>query len=240
MDKHHCKFKCIVNRTFACIVCNALHHCGPGKCEHLFYNVDQTRVCSMTGLCFSQKQGDKFDSVRDQADPVYHPRVKRDQQVNNRELNTEYASGVVDAMRAVVPLSQSQRDALVHKIVTLWKEYVKIEKLRNEYTQRKNKRCFVVAIVMALKKGMCNDTNQFIVHPHPDLPVKSLNKKRNYQKFNVTDIRDGQNLIKKRFKGVKVSDHLCISLENVEESATVAKIEFQQVEPYKKRRFECI
>jgi len=212
MEAHHCKFKCVVNRTFACVICKALHHCGPGRCEHLFYNVDQTRVCSMTGLCFSQKQEDKFDSARERFEPEYRPAVKRDQQVNNRELPAKYVTAIVESMLTVVPLTEAQSADLVSQIVKLWREYVNIERMRNEYTQRKNKRCFVVAIVMALKRGMCNDNDSFIVVPHPHLEVRSLNKKRNYSLFNVTDIRDGQNLIKKRFKGIDLADDLVVRL----------------------------
>mmetsp|Transcript_20407 Transcript_20407/g.65158 ORF Transcript_20407/g.65158 Transcript_20407/m.65158 type:complete len:266 (-) Transcript_20407:116-913(-) len=43
-----------------CAICGERHECSLETCEHLFFNGDCTRVCSLTGLCYDQRTCDAY------------------------------------------------------------------------------------------------------------------------------------------------------------------------------------
>jgi hypothetical protein len=88
--------------------------------------------------------------------------------------------------------------------MNLWTYFVTNINKKKEYVHRKDKRCFVVAIVMSLRKGIMTDGENFIIRPHDHIASDKLNKKSEYEEFSVSDIRYGQTLIKRVFNGVRV------------------------------------
>lgn len=202
-----CSFKPVRNRTllFACTVCDALHACGDTKCENLFYNSDFTQVCSITGICFNQRICDTFATTQkivSGKDPVYFKRVKRDQQIKNKVLDRKQVAKIIKCASVIVHLNDMQHTVLCAKILDLWTQFVNSITIKREYVHRKDKRCFVVAIIMSLKEGIMTDDQNFIVSPHTHIKSEKLNKKSDYTEFCVSDIRYGQTLIKRVFNGL--------------------------------------
>lgn len=213
-----CVFKPVKGRPliFICPACRKVHRCGDGTCDSLFYNGDFTQVCSLTGLCFNQRMCDTYatshEISRGRPDTVYVPRTKRDQQIQNRVLTRLQVAKVVNCASAIVHLTKSQEVALCSDIIMLWSLFVSNITDKGGYIRRKDKRCFVVAVVMSLRDGIMTDGDAFIVKPHPSLSTEKLNKKSVYAEFNVTDIRYGQTLIKRAFSGIGISSSNSISL----------------------------
>lgn len=57
---------------------------------------------------------------------------------------------------------------------------------------------------MSLNVGICSNNGQFIIHKHPHIEVKKINKKSKYKTFKVSDIRCGSNLIEKVFYDTEI------------------------------------
>jgi len=206
---HICNFKpidatCV---SFICFECKQKHACGRNNCDSLFYNSDHTHVCTVTGMCFEQRLCDTFvDATRafPLDDQVYIKKTKRDQQIKNKVLDRKHITKIVDCASRIIELTVEQNEQLCIEIMTLWSQFIVHISKKNQYVHRKDKRCFVVAIAMSLESGIKNNMGQFIVAPHKMVKREKLNKKSKYDEFDVSDIRYGQNLIKKVFKGVSI------------------------------------
>lgn len=206
---HICNFKPVREHAnlFVCMGCKTVHKCGEGACENLQYNSDYTKVCTLTGLCFEQRICDAFiDTKRpiDGDDPIYVKRVKRDQQIKNKMLERQQVMKIIECASPIVHIEKSKHEKLCSKIMNLWDYFVDHITDKKEYVHRKDKRCFVVAIVMSLKKGIMTDDEKFIVMPHAGIKSEKLNKKSEYSEFCVSDIRYGQTLIKRIFNGASI------------------------------------
>lgn len=187
--------------VYVCTACGVTHECGAYVCDHTLYNSDQTKVCSLTGVCFTQKLCDKFSSpmaALNEAEPVYAQRHKRDQQIRNRYINVEMVEELVNAL--VLEQSVAVRAQLCSQIVYMWQEYIDKVKHGGRYTHRKDKRCFVVAIIQSLRAGFKLSNGTYIIAPHPGIKTVKLNKKNNYLSFKVTDVRYGLKMIRAVFK----------------------------------------
>lgn len=213
--EHTCNYQLKANNMFICEECGNSHQCGSEECEYLFYNRDHTQVCGLTGLCFHQRICETYvDSNGGLSgdDPVYLKKIKRDQQIKNRSMDYVYVMSLLNSIREIVLLSDSEINKLCSQIVELWQVFVMCTKDKNKYTHRKDKRCFVIAIAMSLTAGICSNIGQFIVHKHPNIEVKKLNKKSKYSTFKVSDIRGGSNLIEKVFYNVHINDNKTINI----------------------------
>ena len=211
---HFCTYKPVRNKPllFMCVECEDVHKCGEADCENLHYNSDYTHVCSLTGLCFEQRICETFvDSSKPMngAEPIYVKRQKRDQQIKNKSLDRNQVVEIVECAREIVTLTPPQINMLCNKIMDLWSQFVssmdKVDdpekKREKRYVHRKDKRCFVIAIIMSLKNGIMIEDDKFVVIPHDNITFAKLNKKSEYPEFEVSDIRYGQTLIKRAFNG---------------------------------------
>jgi hypothetical protein len=217
MDHHVCSYQLKSNDFFVCSEenCQNTHQCGADECEYLFYNRDQTQVCGITGLCFNQRVCETFvDSHRgiQGDDPIYIKRLKRDQQIKNRSLEYGYTMKLLKSISNIVSLDDKEIASLCSQILSLWQFFVMCTKEKNNYTHRKDKRCFVIAIAMSLNTGICSNLGQYIVHKHPTIHVNKLNKKSKYDTFKVSDIRGGTNLIINVFKNVTIDTSKTIAI----------------------------
>jgi len=181
-----CDFEEKRRDVYQCTTCYKIHKCGINDCEHLFYNRDFISVCKLTGKCFNQQICEPFDDCRTNQDPVFRLKVKRDQQIKNRSLNYDTIFILVNSVRNIVILSQIQTRCLCNQILELWYEFIQCTKDKETYTHRKDKRCFVISIVMSLNVGICTNNGQFIIHKHPHINVKKINKKSKYKSFKVS------------------------------------------------------
>lgn len=184
---------------FQCSTCACTHQCGSDVCQSIFYNSDHTKVCSLTGLCFEQRLCDQnagmAGGISNSIDTEYHHRVKRNHQVKNKSLRVSEIAMMIGSMDFLSDLSRKQRTALIDDIRTLWDEFIDEANKRSVYIHRKDSRCFLAAVTFGLSKGI-SSTKGFVVHPHGNLVVRKLNKKKDYKTFKISDIRHGQKLIK--------------------------------------------
>lgn len=211
-SEHICKFKPIRDKPmmFMCLDCKKIHQCGEATCKYLHYNSDYTNVCTLTGLCFEQRICETFidtSKPMNGEDPIYVKRPKRDQQIKNKYLDRNQILKIVKCASSIVELTPPQIEMLCSKIMDLWTQFVvSMDKMESKngvkkYVHRKDKRCFVVAIVMSLEHGIMIDGDKFVVNPHKNIKCAKLNKKSEYPEFEVSDIRYGQTLIKRTFNG---------------------------------------
>lgn len=217
--QHVCDFKLADRKSpsmlFTCSHCDNTHSCGRDECDSLFYNSDHTRVCTITGMCFEQRMCEAFvDPSRAyiNEDPVYFKRTKRDQQIKNKVLDRIHTMKIIGCAAQIIELTEAQNEKLCAKIMTLWSEFVVQISSKKQYVHRKDKRCFVVAIAMSLENGIKNNLGCFVVSPHKLIKREKLNKKSKYDEFDVSDIRYGQNLIKKVFKGVVLDTGITVCI----------------------------
>lgn len=217
MQHHVCTFKLKSNDFYVCgdENCPNTHQCGADKCEFLFYNRDQTQVCGITGLCFNQRLCETYiDSQKgiQGDDPIYIKKLKRDQQIKNRSLEYSYVVNLLRSIAPIVILTDDEVNSLSIQILELWQVFVVCTKEKNNYTHRKDKRCFVIAIAMSLNTGICSNVGQYIINKHPGITINKLNKKSKYKTFKVSDIRGGTNLIINVFKDVMIDPNKTIDL----------------------------
>lgn len=213
MSDHICRFKrSHGGDIFKCVECGLKHVCGVSHCEYLYYNKDQTQVCSLTGRCFQQRMCDTFSDFSkglDNGDPVYLKRVKRDQQLKNRSISVDYILKLLDSLEAY-KADMNKRSKLASSIIALWSEYVQTTKILKKYTHRNDKRSFVVSIVKYMEDGIVSNNGDYIVFPHKDFRSKKLNKKSRYTDFKVSDVRKGFNLLKSVFVNKEVKNPILI------------------------------
>ena len=219
--EHFCNYKPVRDKPmlFMCLECKDVHQCGELQCDSLFYNSDYTHVCTKTGLCFEQRICETFiDSSKPMNgdDPIYIKRPKRDQQIKNKFLDRAQILRIVNCASSIVELTPDQINILCSKIMSLWDQFVccmdTIKGPRKKYVHRKDKRCFVVAIVMSLEHGIMIEGDKFVVTPHKDIKCAKLNKKSEYPEFEVSDIRYGQTLIKKAFNGTEFDSRYSVCI----------------------------
>lgn len=216
MSDHKCKLIEIGKNIFSCSTCGYVHHCGPYLCDNIIFNADQTKVCKITGICFDQKLCESMSDVNtclSNVEPTYEKKIKKDQQVKNRSLNTESINYYIRSVIEKGTITISQKIKLIHSILKLWDAFVNIVKVNNIYTHRKDKRCFVISLLYSLKTGFKLPTGEYIVMPSPNVVLAKINKKNNYRMFRVTDIRYGQKLIRKVFSMRSIRSPLpCIDI----------------------------
>jgi hypothetical protein len=184
-------------------------------CDSLFYNSDFTQVCSLTGLCFNQRICEAYATTQNiiaGEDPVFIKKIKRDQQIKNKVLDRKQVNDIIKCASIIVSFDDIQNGILCRKIMELWSKFVEHITSKQEYVHRKDKRCFVVAIIMSLKEGIMTDDEQFIVSPHGHMKIEKLNKKSSYTHFYVSDIRYGQTLIKRVFSGMVMDPYQSVSI----------------------------
>jgi hypothetical protein len=213
MNTHQCIFKHEKRKdAYVCSVCNLIHNCGIEKCDSLAYNKEQTQVCTKTGRCFEQRLCDDyvdFSCSLDVSDPIYTMRVKRDQQIKNKNMNVNFILKLLESLE-VLKQHPRKQNTLAGQIVKLWKEFVEINTLKGNYTHRADKRSFVVCIIKYMQEGLLTNKGTYIVYPHKDFDMKKLNRKSKYKDFKVSDIRKGYNLIKKTFADVEIQNPVII------------------------------
>ena len=150
-------------------------------------------------MCFEQRLCDTFiDSSRgvfNIVDQPYSHKVKRNQQVKNSSLDIAFVSDLLNEIDYFELMDYNLRVRLISDIMGLWDIFVNLSGERSTYIHRKDKRCFVVAIMFAIPTGL-SCLGGVVVCRHPFVKIKRLNKKRDYKAFKVSDIRDGQKMIK--------------------------------------------
>lgn len=215
-----CRFKPTMKRkdVFVCVSCKDVHFCGVDKCEHLFYNSDHLRVCKITGLCYNQRLCEMYvdtSSAFSNSDPTFLKKQKRPQQIKNKVLKVNEANSIIQCAAAIIGLSRVECERLSDQILKLWRAFVDQISMKRFYVHRKDKKSFVIAIVMSLRNGIFNDKGNAIVKPHDQIQAVRLNKKSTYRNFQVSGIRHGQNLIKRVFAGVDVSVEAAIDISEI-------------------------
>lgn len=202
-DDHECDFVIVKGTLYRCRTCHKKHECGLERCERLFFNSDYTTVCKLTGRCFQQRHYDAFidndKGLTNMEVPMYHPRIKRDQQVKNRSMDHGFISELISKMDSNQVVSEKQMSQITSKIIRLWGEFIRCAAENNIYIHRKDSRCFVVAIMFSLHSGICSPAG-YVVKRHPEFELYNLNKKKSYGCFKVSDIRYGQKLITNVFR----------------------------------------
>lgn len=204
---HICNFMIVQSTidTYVCVECGLVHQCGRDYCDSLMYNSEYTNVCMLTGLCFEQRMcASSLDDVN-----IFVKKIKRDQQIKNKILDHGTVLQIIECAASIIDLTPKQNSNLCTKIIQLWSDFV-LHISGQHYVHRKDKRCFVVAIAMSLVSGIKNNIGVSIVLPHTHIKRIKLNKKSKYDEFDVSDIRYGQNLIKRVFKGVHISPNLAV------------------------------
>lgn len=202
----------IDSNIFKCKNCNYIHECGSEKCDKIFYNADQTQVCSVTGLCFHQRVCDIFASNLNSCDdPTYEHPIKKNQCLSNRTMSPAFVCDIIDALD-VLKNNTTAKNIFCTQIINLWNEYIESINETNKYTHRKDKRCFVVAIIKSMKTGIFVNDNDIVVHKHEKFESKKLNKKSQYKHFRVSDIRDGFNMIKTGFQNKQIKNTINLRL----------------------------
>ncbi len=211
---HQCDFVIVKGFKYMCRICQAEHICGQDTCDHLFFNSDYTSVCSLTGRCFQQRHCDAIiDTEKGLTNtdvPSYQPRGKRDQQVKNRSMDHSFIAKLISRMELNTNLTSNRMANTSNKIINLWMEFIKCAIQKNIYIHRKDRRCFVVAIMFSLHSGICSPAG-YVVKRHPEFELFKLNKKKSYGCFKVSDIRYGQKLIMKVFQTHRPSNVLDIN-----------------------------
>jgi hypothetical protein len=91
-------------------------------------------------------------------------------------------------------------------VCSLWKRFVDLSKTLRLYTHRKDRRCFVVALLFSLPTGL-TAPGGVIVEAHDWLVLPNLNKKKKYSAFCVSDIRHGQKMIMRTFSAPRAVPH---------------------------------
>lgn len=216
-NEHKCTYIHKKGDVYECSSCMNQHICTTDTCEYLFYNTDCTRVCYITGLCFNQHVCDTYvdaTSPLQNEDNIYIKKIKRDQQIKNRSLTASYVFTLLKSLSKIVLLSDREMSSLTYQIIELWKEFVMCTQEKQNYTYRKDKRCFIIAIAVSLNRGLVTNTGQQIVRRHKSIIIKKLNKKSKYEKFKVADIRCGTNLITKIFKDIFIDESKTIDINN--------------------------
>ena len=228
---HACKYKPVRDKPmlYMCLECKNIHKCGVVDCENLHYNSDYTRVCTLTGLCFEQRICETFvDATKPMNgdDPIYIKRPKRDQQIKNKHLDRNQIIRIVECASSIVELTPLQINVLCAKIMDLWTQFVNCmntpnpnKKATKSYVHRKDKRCFVIAIIMSLEDGIMIEGDKFVVTPHEGIKCAKLNKKSEYPEFEVSDIRYGQTLIKRVFNGTDFDSRYSVYIHSLSSPA---------------------
>lgn len=209
---HKCSFQRKRGDIFECEICHQVHECGSDKCVHLFYNADHTQVCALTGLCYEQRMCETIidmsrGGIANVGSQAYYHRAKRNQQVKNSTLGSNFTVKLLHHMDFYRAMSDRDKTNLLNKIMQLWKEFISRAKTKGIYIHRKDRRCFVVAIMFGIQAGIAC-TCGFVVYPHSEIKIPKINKKKTYTQFNVSDVRGGQRLIKKVFDGHRVVNPL--------------------------------
>jgi len=193
--------------SFKCSICHDIHLCGPGICDSTAYNTDYTNICTKTGLCFEQKVCDSMvdtnRGVTNTLDQKYFHKIKRDQQIKNSILDRCFVDSLFSELNFYRKLNPNKRIDLLNQILALWKEFIVEANRKNIYVHRKDKRCFLVAIMFGMRTGISCSTG-YVVFPHDEIELNKLNKKKNYRKFFVSDVRLGCKLIMGIFKNHEV------------------------------------
>lgn len=218
ISEHICNYKPVKTNlnTFICIECTNIHQCGRDECDSLIYNSDHIRVCLITGMCFERRLCESYvDDSRafTDNDPKFTKKTKRDQQIKNKILDRACVLKIIKCVADLMELDEKRNEMLCSKVLTLWVNFVANISKRKQYIHRKDKRCFVVAIVMSLVNGIKNNNDEFIVLPHDNIKRIKLNKKTKYNEFDVSDIRYGQNLIKDGFRGMKINPSAVVCIQ---------------------------
>lgn len=199
--------------VFKCTVCDNIHVCGQGVCDHTAYNTDYTNMCTLTGMCFEQRMCDNIidtnRGITNTLDQKYFHRVKRDQQIKNSIIEREFVHGMFDELDFYRQLVPNKRIELLNKVLILWRTFVDQAQKKGVYVHRKDKRCFVVAIMFGITTGI-SCSNGYIVEPHSHIKLGKLNKKKHYDKFRVSDIRQGQKLIMCMFDNCEIREPIKI------------------------------
>ncbi|GBG29581.1 Hypothetical Protein FCC1311_058022 [Hondaea fermentalgiana] len=175
-------------------------------CEFLAYNRDFTSVCTLTGLCHgpmlcSRVAGVGGTNLQSDVD-TYEPRLKQCQQVRNSTMRLDFLrplvfdSGIIEAP----VLSDEAKRALMYQLADLWGVFVAAMHKTGTYVHRKDRRALVVAALFALPDGLCCDEGVYAVVPHPGVRVRGINKKKKYSHFCVSDIRYGQNMLRRALR----------------------------------------
>lgn len=198
---------------FTCTICGDVHLCGPDVCNSTVYNTDYTNICNLTGMCFEQRMCDNIiDSNRgisNTVDQQYFHKIKRNQQIKNSMLEREFVHDLFAELDYYNELGSQKRIELLNKILYLWKIFISEANKKAIYVHRKDKRCFVVAIMFGLPTGISCSMG-YVVLPHKNIKLGKLNKKKNYSKFNVSDVRQGQKLIMQIFDSFKITTPISI------------------------------
>lgn len=213
-DHHVCDYHAYKDMVFACGTCGKIHKCGSETCEHLFFNSDFTSVCRLTGLCFEQRQCETFiDASKGMAhveDHSYYPKIKRDQQLKNRSVNVYFITDMISKISICEDFTKDTITSLIGQIYNLWGEFVSNSIKEKMYIHRKDRRCFVVAIMFSLYNGIYASSG-CVVRCHKKYDLRKINKKKVYESFKVSDIRYGQKMIMRAFQHKKAVNivHIC-------------------------------
>lgn len=196
------------NNLFICKNCGFVHECSR-NCEYLTFNKDNTKVCSMTGLCYEQKMCDVNSSTND-VESEYHPKIKKNQQIKNSFLNSQK---VIDILQNDIfpECDMKTMYKLETQIQRLWVEYIECCREKQCYIHRKDNISFVVGILFSLKNGMKSTTkDDYIIFPHSKFQHGELNKKKKYRNFEVSNITYGIRKIKQAFENYDVKNKICV------------------------------
>lgn len=211
-----CDFKKVKPDVYQCTKCKYNHLCCANSCDSLFYNSNHTKVCSLTGACYGQRICEEYTSAQSASltsniDPEYKKKQKRKQQVKNSQLKLDYVVKMVDAIELEPKLTFNQKNNLIQQIVSLWGKYKSCAKEKQKEIQRMDQRCFIVAIMFSLNKGLCSySSKSYIIVPHNSYKTKEINKKKTYKNFKVSDITEGTKRLKFVFEDQKIEKPICL------------------------------
>lgn len=189
------------NGHFQCTECKA-HHCCDDTCER-YYNSDRSLVCPVTGSCSETLIADNYQSnfsiLTESSMCNFENKVKSSQQTKNKVLNPDLITKILNNIVVLKKLGVLPVIQLTNQILALWRSYVTCTDI---YTHRKDRKCFIIAIIFSLRSGLLNNKKKFIVHKHQFVEISTINKKKTYKFFKVNEIRYGIKLLQKGFKDV--------------------------------------
>lgn len=194
--KHKCNFIQKSKDIYICSICSTTHTCG-SLCDSLQYNKDYTNVCQKTGICYEQKLCDEFyDANRNiihTFDTDFENKTNKASQSHSmRKISLSFIETELKKLIPFIKISEQQQNSLTEQLYLLWSDIVKTR----PSLRRKDKRCFIVAIVFNLYKGI-ETSSGIVVHKHLFLHPPVFNKRTKGRVFDVSDIRTGQLFIRK-------------------------------------------
>jgi len=184
----------------------------------LIITVTKHRCVKLLELVFGQRICEDFGTslgvlVRTNPDPVYALQGRKTQHLKNSTMPEGFVMKMILSNRLIPVMSDTQKFELTQQILRLWEQFKTSCFAKQRDIQRKDRRCFVVGVLFSLHKGLCSyDSKEYIIMPHTQFVTRVINKKKNYVSFKVSDITEGQKIIKEVFSGFNATSPLTLNI----------------------------